>query len=102
MKSWQSFGVRTMRFFTHYWTNQTWEEQRPIGHGEPLLHTASNTFRQRGVEPGDCVYVLTVSRGVLFLGGKMIVESVADQQTAEHARQDSLYEARDHLLASHY
>ncbi len=48
------------RYFTHYWTNDTWENARRLSApGATLEHTAGNRFVERGVASGDFVYVVT-------------------------------------------
>ena len=66
-----------MTAFTHYWTTDTWEQYRSIpGTGLPLVHTASNLFRARGVQEGDDLYVVTVLCDDVLLIGKMRVGCV--------------------------
>lgn len=87
-----------MKFFTHYWSNDTWFANR----GEPLDYVAGNQFTARGVEVGDTIYVVTVLAGRLYLGGKMIVDSHCDR--VEAARRlpydaEELWEANEYLIA---
>src|SRR2546428_3651803 len=72
------------RYFTHYWANDTWEENSRQ-EGKPLIHTASNLFRSRGVAIGDFVYVVTVLAGRLFLLGRIEVGAMLGQVAAESA-----------------
>ena len=66
-----------MKNFTHYWRNDTWEFNRSITHeGELLDHIAGNIFVQRGVEIGDTIYVVTVSKGKLYLCCKIIASKI--------------------------
>lgn len=63
-----------MKYFTHYWQNDTWEYNRDVNSAGTLLtHISGNSFKNRGVQVGDAVYVVTVKQGKLFLCGKMIV-----------------------------
>ncbi len=84
-----------MRYFTHYWKNDTWENQR---HGM-LGHTAGNQFRPAGVQPGDRIFIITVVKGKLRLGGALDVERVVGQQEAEEIFGEDVWEASDHVLA---
>lgn len=85
--------------FTHYWTNDTFKASSLEG-GEPLNHTASNVFLERGVDVGDRVYVVTIQKGVLHLVGRLVVGAVVDREQAEAALDYVPWEASDHLLAS--
>lgn len=85
--------------FTHYWT-RAYLRAVEIQEGEPLLHTAGNVFVDRGVEPGDRVYLVTVRDGVLHLLGRMDVGFVTDTAYAAAALGYAPREADDHLLAS--
>ena len=91
------------RHFTHYWSNDTWQAYRATAtDGELLDHIAGNVFTERGVSPGDMVYVVTVLRGALHLLGKLQVAFVADAETAAAAlgtTPDHLWEADDHVVA---
>lgn len=91
------------RYFTHYWSNDTWrifsEYNAP---GDLLDHAASNLFRKRGVAPGDSVYVVTVLQGALYLLGKMRIAMVCDVDEAAAALEttpESLWDADDHVVA---
>lgn len=90
-------------FYTHYWTNETWEEMRELsGKKDLLMHTASNMFCERHVESGDIVYVVTVIKGKLYLLGKMqVVEVCTRERAAELLGDDpeNLWEANDHIVA---
>lgn len=71
------------------------------GEGKPLDYTGSNIFRQRGVSPGDSVYVVTILNGVLYLLGKMQVERLCDYEEAEKYMRHQPWQARDHVIGSH-
>jgi hypothetical protein len=91
-----------MTAFTHYWKNDTFEQMRANGHeGEPLDHTAGNTFSNVGVKPGDSVYVITVKKGELFLVGRMKVSNIVHSNAeAERLLGYDVWPAADHLIAN--
>ncbi|MGE3595805.1 MAG: HNH endonuclease [Dehalococcoidia bacterium] len=85
-----------MRFFTHYWQNDTW-----AAHGEGQLNaTASNQFRRSGVAPGDAVYVVTVIEGILYVGCRLVVDEVVSRrEAARRLGTSDLWNASDFVLA---
>lgn len=85
--------------FTHYWTRAVLRAAEG-DEGEPLVHTASNVFIDRGVERGDRIYVVTVKNGGLYLLGRLVVGVVCDLEYAAAALGYAPWEADDHLLAS--
>src|SRR5437867_962858 len=94
------WGRVMTRYFTHYWSNATWEDHAESMHGQPLEHIAGNLFGENGVVPGDFVYVVTVIDGNLFLGGRMRVGRFTDQVEAESHFGEPVWEASDHLIAA--
>lgn len=86
---------RTPRAFTHYWTNDTWKDQVA---GLRLTHVAGSSFRQRGVEVGDFIYVVTIKKGDLFLAGRMQVSQMVGQDEAERLLDSKLYGANEHVI----
>lgn len=92
-----------MKYFTHYWSNKTWEREKSRNLvGELLDHTAGNLFKKRGVEIGDAVYIVTVIKGKLFVSAKTIVRKICSETEAARILNDSnLWEnATDHIIAS--
>lgn len=91
-----------MTAFTHYWKNDTFEQMRANGsEGEPLNHTAGNTFANAGVKKGDTVYVITVIKGDLFLVGRMTVSQIVHSDAeAERLLGSDVWSADDHLIAT--
>jgi len=91
-------GAFMTRYFTAYWKNDSWT--RELQRGATLNHTAANNFRSKGVAPGDVVYIVTVLKGELYVGGKIVVERVVSQKQAEEAiLGENLWNAVDHLIA---
>lgn len=90
------------RYFTHYWKNSTWKNARRVSApGEPLTHVADNKFVERGVEPGDFIYVVTVMDGELYLLGRLEVGKICDFDEAVSALgTEDLWEASDHVIVS--
>lgn len=88
------------RCFTHYWKNETCRDHEPDS-GEPLDYIAGNRFRERGVNEGDVVYVVTVKRGRLFLIGRLSVANICGRAEAGRALQtDDLWPAKDYIVAA--
>jgi hypothetical protein len=67
--------------------------------GQPLNHSACNQFKKRRLQHGDSVYVVSSLRGRLALVGKLVVDRIVDQATAEKLLKEALWEARDHAIA---
>ena len=92
-----------IRFFTHYWFNETWEQSKASSeqnHHQLLHHSAGNLFTKRGVRIGDVIYVITVLKGSLFVCGKMVVGQICDPQTAATILPYAPWEAEEHIIAS--
>ena len=88
------------RYFTHYWKNDTCRDHESHS-GGPLDYIAGNMFRERGVNEGDVVYIVTVKRGRLFLIGRLTVGQICGP--AEAARivgMDDLWSAKEHIIAA--
>ncbi|MBP8252314.1 MAG: hypothetical protein KAX40_08100 [Herpetosiphon sp.] len=88
-------------FFTRYRTNDVWNWDRRNA-DSPIRHLASSLFEQRGVLPGDHVYVVTIFRGVLYVLGKMIVGMVGDRDDAAAmlgCAPEELWDTTDHIIA---
>jgi hypothetical protein len=64
------------RYFTHYWTNDTWDEEyAKHGEGRVLTGIVGNQFSQR-IQPGDSLYVMRVYEGDLYLLCRLTVDHV--------------------------
>lgn len=106
-------------YFTQYWTNSQWdfaaapEWPFPTGatrRSKPRMpeigHTAGNMFSKVGVRVGDVIFIVTVKKGKLLLGGKIVVGKICGQKEAEKVLKmddDSwphLYQAKDHIIAA--
>lgn len=82
------------RYYTHYWTNETWREHEPKM--PTLVHTASNQFD--AIQRGDVVYVVTNIAGKLYLGARLEVTLVTDQRGAERYFGEPEWRAKTHLI----
>ena len=93
------------RYFTHYWTNKTWDyfvERMSEDTAKTLRHTASNMFRDRGISKGDAVYIVTVKQGKLLLLTRLTVANVCGIEGAARLLgrdPEGLWEAEDHIVA---
>jgi hypothetical protein len=93
------------RFFTHYWRNQTWEWNREdASDGKLLDHTAGNLFYERGIRPGDIVYIVSVIKGSLYVCGKLVVgkisEDINEAATILGCESEKLWPADEHIIAA--
>jgi hypothetical protein len=87
------------RFWMLHWKNRLWRPD--INQDDWIInHSAGNRFTSRGVSRGDAVYIVTLIEGQLFLGGKMTVDRVVDNQEAIRLFGDWIYEAGEHLVGA--
>lgn len=91
-----------MNFFTTYWKNKTWDENaESLPPQQYLDHTANDHFSEKGIAPGDAVYIVTVKKGKLLVAAKIIVGQVCNTTEAARALGTSdLWNALDHIVAS--
>ena len=85
-----------MANWINYWTGDTMD--REVTH-VPLNHTAANKFYERGVRPGDTVFVLSFRNGDLFIVARLVVAEIVGQSAAEQQLGHDLWQAKDHLIA---
>lgn len=72
------------RYFTHYWTNATWERERARGDEATLMKGFyGNQFTNRDMRTGDIVYAVTVLGGDLFVLCRVAVERVEPRSDLE-------------------
>jgi hypothetical protein len=87
------------RYFTHYWRSRTLEQYRVSG-DVGLEYVADNKFVERGVEPGDVVYPVTISGGTLYVIGRLEVERVCSLREVQgHLGYEPSWKASDYLIA---
>lgn len=70
-----------MRYWTCHWQFKYWNSDNN-SEGEPVCSSGSNMFRKRGVSKGDTVYIVSLSDGQLYLGGRMIVKDILTRDEA--------------------
>lgn len=87
--------IALVAIWTHYWKREMVEQ----GEGTYVGHTVSSVFRQRGVEAGDRMYVISVAGGRLRIVGRLDVEDVVSQQRADELFGRPMWEGRDHVVA---
>ena len=91
------------KYYTQYWSKNDGarEEQKQNLKGELLDHTSGNQFRGKwDVRPGDFVYIVTVSKGLLYLISRIEVDQVCSREEAEkRLGRTDLYDAEYHLIA---
>jgi hypothetical protein len=87
------------RYFTTYWRNDLWERKRRESNGGNWVHTSANNLRKKGIRAGDCIYVVTVISGRLYLAGRIEVGEMLTRSQAEDRLGRPLYAAGDHVLA---
>ena len=91
-----------MAYWTHYWTNNTVEMESALiadGASDLVAHTAGEQFVQRGVSPGDVVYLVSRIAFKMHLLGRLVVDRVVDQSAANAHFRHGVWPATDHLLA---
>lgn len=90
-----------MASFTQYWKSTTCDAMFANGlDGETLDHTAGDLFTQRGVGPGDKIYVVNNFQGNLVLVGRLEVDKIVSQAEAERLLGTTdLWDAPEHVIA---
>ena len=92
------------RYYTYLWRNESWFRKAELareGFGN-LEYAASNRFRAAGVAPGCVVFIVTVIKGSLFLGGTIEVAEVLDRAAAARylgLRPQDLRGAKEYIVA---
>jgi len=91
------------KYFTHYWTNTTWDEMSAIleqySDGK-LFRAGSNLFNPQKIKKGDQVYIVTIKQGLLYLGGRIIVDHILPHNKAVNFQDWGypLWEANYHII----
>lgn len=90
------------RYFTQYWTNDTWKQEHNLPFPNQVLnHAACNSYSERGLKIGDWVFILTILKGKLFLGGKIRVDKLCSLiEAAEffNCEPAELWDAEEHII----
>jgi hypothetical protein len=84
-------GEMLMTSFLQTWTEGADANRRP----GRLAHTASDVFRERGVQPGDRVYVAEVVDGYLELIGRLEVGRIVGYRAAKRELGHNVWPAKD-------
>jgi|GEM_PF-1416656 len=86
------------RFWTFHWQFRLWRDDNNTEY-ETVDSSGSNSFRKRGVAVGDTVYVISLSAGQLYLGGRMTVGQITSRDDAIRLLgTDNLYEANEWIV----
>jgi len=86
-----------MRYWTTHWQYRYWQYNRE---GHPITASGSNLYRTRGVAVEDIVYVVSISDGQLYLGGRMTVSRIVSRAQAVRIRGNpDLYDADEWIIA---
>jgi HNH endonuclease len=84
--------VAMPRYFTHYWRNETLEQEQAEGfEGRPITAVYSSLFLARGVGPGDFLYEVTTAGGNLCLIARLEVERVCKRTEAGESHWDDTW-----------
>lgn len=87
-----------MPSWIHYWSKTTFLFE--VRKTRPLIHTASNNFRDRRVKAGDGMYVISCFDNSLHLAGGMTVEQILLPNDAHKVLGYGLWDASDHAIAT--
>lgn len=86
------------RYFTSYWQHHYWTPEHNDEY-ELVIASGSNLYSQRGVALGDKVYIVSVDKGQLYLGGRMTVkEIVSRSKAAKILGSSNLYDGADEWI----
>jgi hypothetical protein len=84
------------RFWTCYWRYAHW---RSNPESVPLRRSGGSQFKSRRVSESDVVYVVSVHKGRLFLGGKMTVDRITTRAEAVRIAGSSLFDVDEWIEA---
>lgn len=94
-------GKRVPQFWTAHWQYALWNLKNNVD-GAPIQASGSGVFEQRGVVPGDILFIISLSAGHLLLGGRMeIVEIVSRDAAVQILGNDNLYDASQWAINTH-
>jgi hypothetical protein len=88
---------KTPTAYLQIWTEGADANRAATG---PLKHTASDVFRDRGVQRGDAVFVAEVVNGQLQLIGRLVVADVLSKKQAQKKLGYAVWDAQDHVIAA--
>jgi hypothetical protein len=83
---------RSPQYWTAHWQNTSWNP-KANREGYPIQASGSSSLQTRGVEPGDVLFIISLSEGHLLLGGRMVVKHVVSREAAcQMLSRDNLFE----------
>jgi hypothetical protein len=86
------------RFWTCHWQFRLWRDDINAEFA-PVCLSASNSFTKRGVSVGDTVYIVSLSGGQLYLGGRMVVKRIVSREEAVRLWDNgNLYDAEEWIV----
>lgn len=87
--------------FSQLWTGDEFRWHRDGADGMPLRHAASNRFVERGIRPGDRLYVWSFIKGDLLLIGRMEVDAIVSYPEAVRRLDSTNFsdQLTDHAIA---
>ncbi len=87
-----------IKYWTCHWQFKYWTPSHNE-EGKAIVASGSNLFLDRGVRTNDLVYVISMSRGLLYLGGRMTVRELITRDAAvSRLGNDRLYEGADEWI----
>ncbi len=94
-----------MSYFTTLWTNETWDRKAKLAAGAypQLDYAASKGFSSVGVKTGSTVFIVTVKKGILFVGGLIKVHAVLNKTEAAiflKRPEEDLWPAQEYIVAA--
>lgn len=93
-----------MSYFTYLWKNETWSKKAELSlNGYSRLdYAASDKFKGAGISEGATVFIVTVKKGILYLGGYIKVLSILDRNQAARylsIPESELWKAGEYIVA---
>ena len=86
------------RYWTCHWRFETWQPDVNTEY-ETVDCSGGSTFSKRGIAVGDTVYVISLSAGQLYLGGRMTVKQITSRDEAVRLLgSDNLYDAPEWVV----
>lgn len=83
--------MKMARYWTSYWRGVNWLANTEFSE----IEYSGGNFSKR-VTPGDFVYIVSVQRGQLLVGGRMqVAEIVSRDEAVRRRKKEDLYDARE-------
>ena len=88
--------MQDKRYWTSYWKKRNWRVNPPY----VALSASGGWFKQRPIEEGHIVYIVSMNAGQLLLGGRLEVGRLVSRLEAVRLlKRDNLYDAQDWIIA---